>query len=274
VIEGSVPPDARGDARQDVVLSRRDGPILTLTLNRPERLNAVSHRLYTRLVEELERADGERDIRCVVLTGSGRAFCAGADLKAHAEARPTESEREAYSKAAQRANYLVQSGGTPVVAAVNGHAIGAGHELALSSDFMIVADDARLRLPEVALGTFIGGGVAYTLAERVGVLKARELVYFGDFFSGRDAATMGIANLAVAAEHVLPTATEWAERLSRQAPLSLAAAKRLIGPAGTMAREEALERERAALQAIFGSADWQEGIDAFAEKRPPRYRGE
>ena len=261
------------EADGDVVLVRRAGPIVTLTLNRPDRLNAVSQAIYDRLVEELERADEDPDVRCIVLTGSGRAFCAGADLKAHAERRPTDAERARYTTSAQRANHLLQTGRKPVVAAVNGHAIGGGLELALSCDFMIVAEDAKLRLPEVALATFIGGGVSYTLAERVGVLKARELIYLGDFFLGTDAAEMGIANRAVPADEVVPVARHWAKRLAEQAPLSLAAAKRLIGPAGAMSREEALERERSALEEIFGSADWKEGVDAYREKRPPRYRG-
>ncbi len=258
----------------DEVVVSREGAIVTLTLNRPERLNAVNLSLYEQLIVALDSANEDRDVRCIILTGSGRAFCAGADLKAHAERPPTSDERAVYTGAAQRANEVIQMGNTPVVAAVNGHAIGGGLELALSSDFMIVAEDAKLRLPEVALGTFIGGGVAYTLAERVGVLKARELIYFGDLFLGAEASQMGIANVAVPAARVVPLAREWAEKLAAQAPLSLAAAKRLIGPAGTMPRAEALELERAALEQIFGSADWQEGIDALRETRTPRYRGE
>jgi enoyl-CoA hydratase len=268
----SKPPD---DPREtDPVLVRRDGPVVTLTLNRPDRLNAVSQRLYDRLIEELRRADHDREVRCVVLTGAGRAFCAGADLKAHLERPLTGEERVRYTTSAQEANRLLQQGRTPVVAAVNGHAIGAGLELALSSDFTIVAKDAKLRLPEVALGTFIGGGVAYTLAERVGVLKAREIIYFGDFFLGAEAARVGIANVAVPTDEVLTRAWRWADRLAAQAPLSLAAAKRLIGPAGTMSRAEALEQERAALEEIFTSSDWREGVDAYREGREPRYRGE
>ncbi|MGB1780464.1 MAG: enoyl-CoA hydratase/isomerase family protein [Longimicrobiales bacterium] len=257
----------------DVVLRARSGRVVTLTLHRPERLNAVSLPLYEALIGLLEEADADSEVRCVVMTGAGRAFCAGADLKAHADGPPDAGERARYIDAAQRVNALLQSMSTPVVAAVNGHAIGGGLELALSADFLIVAEDAKLRLPEVALATFIGGGAAYTLAERVGVLKARELIYFGSFFSGEDAVRWGIANRAAPAERVLPLAVEWAERLAALAPLSLSAAKRLIGPAAHRSRAEVMEAEREALDRIFGSSDWAEGIAAFHEGREPEYRG-
>ncbi len=257
----------------DPVLAEREGPVLKLTLNRPDRLNAVSRPLYERLIEELEGADADPDVRCVILTGAGRAFCAGADLKAHADGPPDEFERVRYIDSAQTANELLQGIGKPVVAAVNGAAVGAGLELALSSDLIIVAEGAKLRLPEVALGTFIGGGVAYTLVERVGVAHARELVYFGDFFSGAEAAEMGLVNRAVPAADVSSVAREWAGRLAERAPRSLAAAKRLIGPAADRTKADVLEAERAALDEIFGTEDWAEGIAAHRDGRPPRYTG-
>lgn len=255
------------------VLARREGPLLVLTLNRPDRLNAVSVPLYERLLAELHEAGRDPDVRCVVLTGAGRAFCVGADLKAHGEGPPSGEERRHYVRVAQRVNHRIQTGPVPVVAAVNGHAIGAGLELALSSDFMVVAEDAKLRFPEISLGTFIGGGTVYTLAERVGVLKARELVYLGDFFLGREAAEMGVASRAVPAAEVVDASLELAGRLAEKAPRSLAWAKRLIGPAGTLSRRKALELEARALEEIFGTRDWKEGVEAFHEKRPPRFTG-
>ena len=255
------------------VLATRDGALLIVTLNRPRRLNAVNMPLYQGVVREMERADAHPDIRCVVLTGAGRAFCAGADLKEHRDREPTVEERERYAAAAQRANQLVQTIGVPVVAAVNGHAVGAGLELALSADFAIAADDARMRLPEVALGTFVGGGAVYTLCERVGVAKAREIIYLGEFFSGAEAAAMGVVNRALPADQVLGAAMKLARRLARLAPIPLAAAKRMIGPSGSMTRAQALRREQEVLQGIFGTSDWREGLAAFHEKRPPRYRG-
>lgn len=256
------------------LLVRREGSTLLLTLNRPERLNAVSLPLYRSLEEELRRAGSDRSVRCVVLTGAGRAFCVGADLKAHAAGPPSGDVRREYIRMAQRVNRLLQLGDKPVVAAVNGHAIGAGLEMALSSDFMIVAEEAKLRFPEISLGTFVGGGTVYTLAERVGVLKARELIYLGDFFLGRDAAEMGIAYRAVAVERVLEEALALAGRLSSKAPLSLAWAKRLLGPASTMSRKRALRIEAGALERIMGTRDWAEGVKAFEERRDPEYTGE
>lgn len=261
-------------AANDPVLARRDGPLLVLTLNRPERLNAVSLPLYRRLLEELSSAGEDPEIRCVVLTGAGRAFCVGADLKAHGDGPPTGADRKRYVATAQEVNRRIQVGPVPVVAAVNGHAIGGGLELALSADFMVVARDAKLRFPELALGTFVGGGTVYTLTERVGTLKARELLYLGDFFLGREAAAWGIAWKDLPAEEVLPAALELAGRIAQRAPRSVAWAKRLVGPAGTMSRGRALALEGRALEEVFGTRDWQEGLDAFHGKRAPRFTGE
>lgn len=248
--------------------------MLVLTLHRPDRLNAVSLPMYAALLAELAAAEEDREVRCVVLTGAGRAFCVGADLKAHGEGPPTGEERRRYVRTAQRVNHRIQTGPKPVIAAVNGHAIGGGLELALSSDFMVVAEEAKLRFPEISLGTFVGGGTVYTLAERVGTLKARELVYLGDFFGGREAADMGVAYRAVPTDEVLPAAMALAGRLAEKAPIPLAWAKRLIGPAGTMPRRRALRLEARALERIFETRDWREGLDAFHEKRTPRYTGE
>ncbi|MEJ2205329.1 MAG: enoyl-CoA hydratase-related protein, partial [Gemmatimonadota bacterium] len=174
----------------------------------------------------------------------------------------------------QRVNRLLQQGRKPVVAAVNGHAIGAGLEMALSSDFMIVADEAKLRFPEISLGTFVGGGTVYTLAERVGVPKARELIYLGEFFLGSEAAEMGVAYRAVPSERVLEESVTLAGKLARKAPISLAWAKRLIGPASTMSRTRALRMEGAALERILGTRDWAEGVKAYEERREPEFLGE
>ncbi|HSM05454.1 MAG TPA: enoyl-CoA hydratase-related protein [Longimicrobiales bacterium] len=255
------------------LLTERRGPVLLLTLNRPERLNAVSLPVYEALLAALRAAEADAEVRVVVLTGAGRGFCAGADLKAHADGPPTGETRRRYVRTAQQVNRRIQRGAVPVVAAVNGPAVGAGLELALSADFMLVAEDATLRLPEVALGTFVGGGVVYTLAERIGVLRARELIYLGEPIRGRDAAAMGMANRALPTDRVLEAALELAGRLAERAPLSLAAAKRLVGFSAGMSRSRALKEEARTLERLFGTEDWAEGVRAFSERRPPRFTG-
>lgn len=255
------------------LLVDRDGATLTLTLNRPDRLNAVSFPLYRGLLEALDEHGDDAGLRALIVTGAGRAFCVGADLKAHGEGRASEAERREYVEAAQEVNRRLQTFPVPVVAAVNGHAIGAGLELALSADFAVVAEDAKLRLPEVALGTFVGGGLTYTLVERVGALKARELVLLGRFFRGSEAAEMGLVNRALPAGAVLEAARDLADELAAKAPIPLRLAKDLLGRAPRLERREALELEAEALLRCMETEDWEEGVRAFHEDREPRFTG-
>lgn len=255
------------------VLYRRDGRAAVLTLNRPDRLNAVSLQLYEILLGHMDTAEGDPEVRAIVITGQGRGFCVGADLKAHGETPLGDTARRRYIDAAQAANTRIQTSPLPVIAGVNGHAIGAGLELALSADFVLVAEEAKLRLPEVALGTFIGGGVTYTLSRRVGDLKARELILGADFFSGAEAARIGLANRALPADQILPASLELAERLAGHAPISLSRAKALLNEAHEATPEVMLEAEAEALAEIMKTDDWAEGVRAFAEKRTPNYEG-
>ncbi len=255
------------------ILIQRDGAIATLTLNRPTRLNAVSRPLYDSLIEALTRLSAEADTRVVVITGAGRAFSVGADLKAHGQTEPTLEERREYIATAQRANRLLQTVPKPVIAAVNGHAIGAGLELALSCDLIIAAREAKLRLPEIALGTFLGGGVTYTLPQRVGLAKAKELVFLATFIEGDEAERLGLVNRSVPSAEVLETAMSVAGQLAAMAPRPLALAKRLFDRAGVLDREVMLGEEGQALLDCMQTRDWREGVDAFHERRQPRFTG-
>lgn len=248
--------------------------IATLTFNRPDRLNAVSQAMYQAMEEAFNDISQDQSVRAVILTGAGRAFCVGADLKAHSRRQMTDAERRAYVRSGQHACRWIQTCRPPVVAAVNGHAIGAGLEMALSADLVIVASEAKLRFPEISLGTFVGGGAIYTLAQRVGLAKAKELILLGEFFTGADAAAMGLANRAVPAADVLPTALDIAARLAAKAPVSMAFAKRLLNRAQHLDPETAMDEEAEALIACMRTKDWKEGIEAFAEKREPQFIGE
>jgi enoyl-CoA hydratase len=255
------------------ILEERSGTAAVLRLNRPERLNAVSAAMYERLLERIRELEGDDAVRCLVLIGTGRAFCVGADLQAHGSGEPTLAERRAYIRLGQRANRALQRSRKPVIAAVNGHAIGAGLEMALSSDLMVVAADAKLRFPELHLGTFIGGGTSYTLPQRVGTTRAKELLLLGEFFSGADAAGMGLANRSVPADEVLATALKLAERVGAAAPRSVALAKQVLGRASHLRASRTLREEGEALLACMQTADWREGIEAFREKRVPQFTG-
>jgi enoyl-CoA hydratase len=197
----------------------------------------------------------------------------GADLKAHDSDELTAIERRSYVRAGQHVYRLMQRSSKPIVGAVNGHAIGAGLELALSCDFVVIAEAAKLRFPEVALGTFVGGGTVYMLPRRVGLARAKELILLGKFFTPQDAVNWGIANQVAATDDVIRIAQEIAQQLAQRAPLSLAYAKRLLNRAEQLEPDRALRLEARALLACMATEDWKEGVRAFHEKREPRYRG-
>lgn len=255
------------------LIQERRGPVLWLTLNRPHRLNAVSLELYQHLSRAMAELEKDDEVRVVALTGSGRAFSVGADLKSHGEAEPGPEERRRYVTAGQEANRRVQTAPVPVVAAVNGHAVGAGLELALSADLVVVAQRAKLRFPEVGLGTSVGGGVTYTLPERVGAARARELLLLGRFFSGKEAEDMGMALAAVDTHEVVSHAEAVAQELAAKAPISLRWVRHLLRGASFGNREEALAAEAEALLDCMSTTDWKEGIRAFHEGRTPHFLG-
>jgi len=247
--------------------------VRVVRLNREERLNAVCLPLYEQLEAALQEIAESRAVRAVVIIGTGRGFCVGADLKAHGSGDLTDQERRTYVQTGQRVFQLLQTIPQPTVAAVNGHAIGAGLELALSCDFIVAAEEAKLRLPEIGLGTFVGGGTIYTLTQRVGVARAKELIMLGDFFTGRDAAAMGLANRAVPSSQVRTVGLEIAATLARKAPVSMRLAKELLRKAQRIDFDAAMELEGNALLQCMTTHDWKEGIDAYHAKRDPEFEG-
>lgn len=255
------------------VLVEIDGAIARVTLNRPGRLNAVSEELYTDLLDALARAGDDPAIRVVILRGAGRAFCAGADLKAHAAGARGPVERRVYAELAQEACKQIRLLPKPVVAQVHGYALGAGAELCLSADFLVASTDAQIGLPELSLGTYVGGGITHALPRLVGLARARRLLLLGERLSGADAADWGLAHAAVLPEELEPAAETLASELAAKAPLPVAFLKTQLEtpPAGGL--DGALEAEAEALLACMETEDWAEGIAAFAERRPPQFRG-
>ncbi|WP_291997633.1 enoyl-CoA hydratase/isomerase family protein [Candidatus Accumulibacter sp. ACC012] len=258
--------------QSETIIYRSADGIAEIRLNRPERLNAVTQQLYDEVNAALGVAEADRDVRVVLLTGEGRAFCVGADLKAHKAGR-TAFERRQYLLGEQRVCKRLLLLSKPVVAAVNGFALGAGAEMAIASDFIVMAESAQIGLPEVSIGTFLGGGVTYLLPRLVGLAKARELVFLGERIKGEEAVRIGLANRVLPDAGFLDAAREFAARIAGKAPLSMQLAKEQLNMAAERTLDAALTAELEGMTFVGSTHDWREGIDAFAEKRLPVFKG-
>lgn len=254
------------------ILYKTDGGIAEICLNRPHRLNAVTQQLYDELNAALGMAEADKEVRVVILTGEGRAFCVGADLKEHKVGR-TAFERRQYTQGEQIVCKRLMRLSKPVVAAVNGYALGAGAEMAIASDFILMAASAQIGLPEISIGTFLGGGVTYVLPRLVGLAKARELVFLGERIKGDEAVRIGLANRVLPDEGFLDAAREFARKIASKAPLSMQLAKEQLNMAAEGTLDTALMAELEGMMFAGTTQDWQEGIDAFAEKRTPIFKG-
>ena len=250
-----------------------DGPVATLTLDRPEALNALTVAVKVALREALERMATDRSIRVVILTGAGRAFCAGQDLAERdlPDAAPLDVElRERYNPIIR----ALRSMGQPVIAAVNGVAAGAGASLAFACDVRIAAEDARFVLAFGKIGLVPDSGATWFLPRLVGPARAAEMALVGDPLTADEALRIGLVSRVVPGDELLATARELADRIAAGAPLANSLVKGAFERAATIDLETALEGE-AKLQGHAGaSRDHAEGLAAFREKRPPRFTGE
>ncbi len=249
-----------------------DGPVATLTLDRPDSLNALTVPVKVALREALASLAADRSVRAVILTGAGRAFCAGQDLaeREQPDAAPLEVEvRERYNPIIRTLRSMDQ----PVIAAVNGVAAGAGASLAFACDIRLAADDARFVLAFGRIGLVPDSGATWFLPRLVGSAKAAELALIGDPVDAAEALRLGLVSRVVPGDRLMAEARALADRLAQGAPLALSLAKSALQRSLTIDLDEALEGE-AKLQGIAGaSADHAEGLAAFREKRPPRFTG-
>ena len=262
----------RPDAAEPLLRDAADDGVLVLTLNRPDVLNAFDASLKRALLDAVKSAGRDRAVRAVVLTGAGRAFSAGQDLRERGDAKVDYSAtlRGEYNPIVLAMRRLEK----PIVAAVNGVAAGAGFSLALACDLRIASENATFGAAFGRVGLVPDSGMSWFLPRLVGPARAAEIVMLGAPVDAATAHGIGLVNRVVPADVVLDTAREMAGRLAASAPLALALAKRALNRTWESDLDAALEHE-AALQGIAGrSADHAEGLAAFRDKRQPRFTGE
>jgi enoyl-CoA hydratase len=256
----------------ELVLREHAGGVATVTVNRAQALNALDRATLEALLAAFGAVDADPDVRCAILTGAGeKAFVAGADIKAMADLTPREAR--AFAELGHRLGDLIEGLRVPVIAAVNGFALGGGCELALACDFIYAARTAKLGQPEVGLGVIPGFGGTQRLARRVGVGRARELCYTGAVIGAEEAARIGLVNAVVEPADLLARVRAVAEAIAARAPLAVADAKRAIRRGADLPLGDANELERQLFAGLFATADQKEGMRAFTDKRPPAWTG-
>lgn len=250
----------------------RDG-IAHVRLNRPHRLNAMVPQLMRDLHDALQAAARDPAVRVVILSGEGRAFCAGDDLKETAKGHGGIAEIRQFVRDIQQVTVDIKTMRKPVIAAVHGYALGGGCELALGCDLIVAAEDARFGFPETGVGLFVTGGVTHFLPRAVGLAKAKELIMTGEYIDGREAARLGLVNRAVPKDEVPATAEALAKKIMGKAPLGIELAKTALEAGVQTDLTTAMALETEGTITCFLSEDAQEAAQAFVEKRPPRFSG-
>jgi len=256
---------------KSVIFEKGDG-IATVTLNRPEALNAFSKDVIKEILQALEDIRSDENIRVVVLTGAGeKAFSAGADIKAMAGM--TALKARELSLMGEQLCLALENLEKPVIAALNGYALGGGLEVAMSCDIRIASENARVGQTEINLGLIPGWGGTQRLTRLIGKTKAKELVFTGRIIDAKTAEQLGILNIVVPQDKFKETVRQFALELASKAPIAVRVAKALINKGADISLESALELEREGFGVVASTEDLKEGVSAFTEKRKPAFKG-
>jgi len=256
----------------ETVRYKVDGAVAVLTLYRPDAMNAFNAELRRDLHAALERAAGDPAVRVVVLTGEGRSFSAGADLKSGlmGDIKVDQMLQNEYRPVFE----AIETMPKPVIAAVGGSAAGIGMSLALACDLLIMAEDAFLLSPFTTISLVPDGGLNWLLVHQLGYRRAFQLSVESERIAADTAVQMGLANRAVPADRLLDEAIDWAKRLAERAPLSLAATKKAMRHAASGSWASTFDIEAPLQRELRDSADCREGVTAFFEKRKPSFKGQ
>ena len=254
---------------QTIIVERR-GRVGIVRLNRPQALNALNATLRNELLGAVEAFDADADVGCILITGSDKAFAAGADIKEMADKSYIDIFRADYAADFDRLTRVRK----PVIAAVAGFALGGGCELAMMCDFIIAADNAKFGQPEIKLGIIPGIGGTQRLARAVGKAKAMDLVLTGRMMDAAEAERSGLVARVVPAARLMEEAIKAAETVAAMSQPALLAAKEAVNRSFETSLAEGVRFERRVFHALFATKDRKEGMAAFIEKRPPRFMNE
>ena len=255
----------------DIEVTRSES-IATVTINRPQRKNAVTGDMWAQLAETFRSLSAETEVRCVVITGAGGEFCSGADLAAR-----SASGKPMHQLAAMRhvndAALSLHRMPQPTIAKVRGVAVGAGCNMALGCDLVVASETARFSEIFAKRGLSLDFGGSWILPRRVGLHHAKELALFGDIISAADARELGLVNRVLPDGELDAFVEGWAKRLAAGPPIALALTKRMLNNAMNVTMEEALDDEGAAQTVNFATKDTLEAMEAFMQKREPKFKG-
>ena len=242
-----------------------------LTINRPRALNALNSEVLGELESFAKQVAERRDIYVLIVTGAGKSFVAGADIKEMVDF--DRKKAEDFSKKGQRVFSLIESLPFPVIALINGFALGGGLELALACDILLMSEKAKVGLPEVTLGLLPAFGGTQRLVRAVGLYKAKEMICSGNIYSASEAFAIGLGNKVIAHSDIKAAAFLLAEDIRKRGPIGIAKSKKLIHAEDDFTLKDRLQKEAEAFGKLFASEDSKEGMRAFLEKRNPKFKG-
>jgi enoyl-CoA hydratase len=245
--------------------------IAVLTFNRPQVLNAMNTETVAELGNAITKMESDDQIAVVVLTGAGRAFIAGADIAEMSSKTPEQARH--YSKLGHTVMHRLETLKKPVIAAVNGYALGGGVEVLLSCDISIASDQAKFGLPETILGAIPGWGATQRAARLVGITRTKQLIFTGEIIDARTAYEFGLINRIVPHDQLMQAVMDMAQKISMQGPCALAEAKKTINEGIEKTLEDGCKLEINAFCRLFATEDQKEGMKAFLEKRKPCFTG-
>ncbi len=257
----------------DAILTDIADGIAVVTINRPKVLNALDIPTLLALEAAWAKVEADPDVKVIIITGAGdRAFIAGGDI-ADLKSRDGLRHYEEFGEVIHRVFRRIELCDKPTIAAVNGYALGGGTEMILATDIRILADSARLGLPEITLGLFPGAGGTQRIIRQIPLCRAKEIMFTGEQISAQEAVAIGLANKVVPKAEVMTAAREMAAKMVSKSPLVLKLLKRTLNSGGEMPLSAALTHEQAMIGLVLDTEDSKEGCGAFLEKRTPKFTG-